>query len=115
MRRKSAKKPDTGAECPCLRPENRLNRQHVECLVSVLAATDVLNTILSGCYIKGKLRTRKWQAQDGTDKYMAEVVADEMQSIGGSKSSRVEPEMVKTPSRNPYSAFDQNDDEGMLF
>jgi len=30
-------------------------------------------------YIEGALRTRKWQAQDGTDRYTTEIVASEMQ------------------------------------
>lgn len=69
----------------------------------------------SQVYIEGKLRTRKWQAQDGTDKYMTEVVADEMQFMGRSNSARAEPETVKPPSRNPYPTFDPNDDEDIPF
>ncbi|WP_321874516.1 single-stranded DNA-binding protein [Burkholderia ubonensis] len=34
-------------------------------------------------YIEGKLRTRKWQGQDGQDRYSTEIVADEMQMLGG--------------------------------
>jgi single-strand DNA-binding protein len=30
----------------------------------------------SKVYVEGKLRTRKWQAQDGTDRYSTEVVVD---------------------------------------
>jgi single-strand DNA-binding protein len=37
----------------------------------------------SSVYIEGRLRTRKWQAQDGTDRYSTEVVADRMQMLGG--------------------------------
>lgn len=32
-------------------------------------------------YIEGALRTRKWQAQDGTDRYTTEIVASEMQML----------------------------------
>lgn len=32
----------------------------------------------SRVYIEGSLRTRKWQAQDGSDRYTTEVVANEM-------------------------------------
>ncbi|WP_111658231.1 single-stranded DNA-binding protein [Isoalcanivorax indicus] len=38
-------------------------------------------------YIEGSLRTRKWQGQDGQDRYTTEVVASEMQMLdsrGGS-------------------------------
>jgi len=37
----------------------------------------------SQVYIEGKLQTRKWQAQDGTDRYSTEIVANEMQMLGG--------------------------------
>ncbi|MFP4131686.1 MAG: single-stranded DNA-binding protein [Thiohalospira sp.] len=35
----------------------------------------------SKVYIEGKLQTRKWQAQDGSDRYSTEVVANEMQML----------------------------------
>ncbi|HBE92648.1 MAG TPA: single-stranded DNA-binding protein [Gammaproteobacteria bacterium] len=37
----------------------------------------------SQVYVEGKLQTRKWQGQDGQDRYTTEVVANEMQMLGG--------------------------------
>lgn len=37
----------------------------------------------SQVYLEGSLRTRKWQAQDGTDRYSTEIVCDQMQMLGG--------------------------------
>ena len=37
----------------------------------------------SQVYIEGKLRTRKWQDRDGNDRWTTEVIADEMQMLGG--------------------------------
>ena len=37
----------------------------------------------SQVYIEGKIQTRKWQDQSGNDRYSTEVVANEMQLIGG--------------------------------
>ena len=37
----------------------------------------------SQVYIEGALRTRKWQDQGGEDKYTTEIVASEMQMLGG--------------------------------
>ena len=37
----------------------------------------------SQVYIEGKLQTRKWQDQQGQDKYTTEIVASEMQMLGG--------------------------------
>ena len=34
-------------------------------------------------YVEGSLRTRKWQDQGGQDRYSTEVVANEMQMLGG--------------------------------
>jgi single-strand DNA-binding protein len=37
----------------------------------------------SAVYIEGRLRTRKYQGQDGQDRYSTEIVADQMQMLGG--------------------------------
>ena len=37
----------------------------------------------SQVYIEGKLRTRKWQDKNGQDRYTTEIIADEMQMLGG--------------------------------
>ncbi len=37
----------------------------------------------SQVYIEGSLRTRKWQDRDGNDRYTTEVIANEMQMLGG--------------------------------
>jgi single-strand DNA-binding protein len=34
-------------------------------------------------YVEGRLQTRKWQGQDGQDRYTTEIVANEMQMLGG--------------------------------
>ena len=37
----------------------------------------------SQVYIEGKLQTRKWQDQNGQDRWSTEVVANDMQMLGG--------------------------------
>jgi single-strand DNA-binding protein len=37
----------------------------------------------SQVYIEGSLRTRKWQDKEGKDRYSTEIIADEMQMLGG--------------------------------
>ena len=39
----------------------------------------------SQVYIEGELRTRKWQDKEGHDRYSTEIVANEMQMLGGRK------------------------------
>ena len=34
-------------------------------------------------YVEGRLQTRKWQDQSGQDRYTTEIVANEMQMLGG--------------------------------
>jgi single-strand DNA-binding protein len=37
----------------------------------------------SQVYVEGRLRTRKWQDKSGNDRYTTEVIASEMQMLGG--------------------------------
>ncbi len=37
-------------------------------------------------YIEGRLQTRKWQDKNGQDRYTTEIVANEMQMLGGNPS-----------------------------
>ena len=37
----------------------------------------------SQVYIEGKLQTRKWQDNSGNDRYTTEIVANDMQMLGG--------------------------------
>ncbi|MGR9090904.1 MAG: single-stranded DNA-binding protein, partial [Gammaproteobacteria bacterium] len=37
----------------------------------------------SQVYIEGRLQTRKWQDRDGNDRYTTEIVANDMQMLGG--------------------------------
>ena len=41
----------------------------------------------SQVYVEGKLQTRKWQDQGGADRYTTEIVANEMQMLGGRGSA----------------------------
>jgi single-strand DNA-binding protein len=34
-------------------------------------------------YVEGRLQTRKWQTKEGQDRYTTEIVADQMQMLGG--------------------------------
>lgn len=39
----------------------------------------------SQVYLEGRLQTRKWQDQDGSDRYTTEIVANDMQMLGGQR------------------------------
>ncbi|MDX3986128.1 MAG: single-stranded DNA-binding protein [Achromobacter sp.] len=52
-------------------------------------------------YIEGRLKTRKWQDKDtGADRYSTEVVADQMQMLGG-KGDEVDREPAQRQQRAP--------------
>ena len=61
----------------------------------------------SKVYIEGSLRTRKWQGQDGQDRYTTEIVANEMQMLdsrGSGGSTGFEPERAAQPAAAPAAA-----------
>lgn len=39
----------------------------------------------SQVYIEGSIRTRKWQDKEGHDRYTTEIIADQMQMLGGKR------------------------------
>ena len=39
-------------------------------------------------YIEGKLQTRKWSDKNGQDHYTTEIIADQMQMLGGKEGER---------------------------
>lgn len=45
----------------------------------------------SPLYIEGKLRTRSWDAQDGSKRYVTEVLAERIELIGSKKESEEKP------------------------
>ena len=77
-------------------------------------------------YVEGSLRTRKWQAQDGTDRYTTEIMGNEMQMLDGKQDGQTVREAVqpvqnaapahppvRQPARQPVQqpVFDDFDDD----
>ena len=62
----------------------------------------------SQVYIEGKLQTRKWQDQNGQDLYTTEIVASDMQMLGGSGGSNTT--SPKPPTKPvPDGSFEDDD------
>ena len=55
----------------------------------------------SKVYVEGSLRTRKWQGQDGQDRYTTEIVASEMQMLDSRQSGG---EQKPRPQQAPQQA-----------
>ena len=82
-------------------------------------------------YVEGRLKTRKWQDKDGRDNYTTEIIAEQMQllggrdgmpegdaggSMGGARSAAAESAPAKpaasAPAKSsPPSSFDDMDDD----
>jgi single-strand DNA-binding protein len=69
----------------------------------------------SQVYIEGRIQTRKWQDQSGQDRYTTEIVANEMQMLGGrgeNSPSRKPTESADSGGQNENSpGFDDLDDD----
>lgn len=87
----------------------------------------------SQVYVEGRLQTRKWQGQDGQDRYTTEIVVDmngQMQLLGsrggdegGARAPRPAPQQAPqsapqqapqqrpTPQQQPAADFDSFDDD----
>ena len=57
----------------------------------------------SSVFIEGRLRTRKWQGQDGQDRYTTEVEATEMQMLGSRASQSLQGDVEQRRSFTPGS------------
>jgi len=55
----------------------------------------------SKVYIEGSLRTRKWQGQDGQDRYITEIVANEMQMLDSRGGSAAYDAPAQAPAQRP--------------
>lgn len=74
----------------------------------------------SQVYIEGKLQTRKWQAQDGTDRYTTEIIANTMQMLGGKGDNQQGQNNFATqnppnPSNNGNSGSNMSNNQGQQF
>ena len=81
----------------------------------------------SKVYIEGSLRSRKYQAEDGQDRYVTEIRAEQMQMLDGTDngqsdavdnnsyptqptSTPAHAPAAKTPTRDPIPDFEDEDD-----
>lgn len=71
-------------------------------------------------YVEGRLRTRKWTSQDGKDNYTTEIIAEQMQMLGGNEGGqdrqsggqqqRQAPQQRQQPQQQAGSLADMEDD-----
>ncbi len=64
----------------------------------------------SQVYIEGKLRTRKWTDKDGAEKYTTEIIADQLQMLGGRIGEASSATPTPPAPRQPKPADELADD-----
>ncbi len=67
----------------------------------------------SQIYVEGRIRTNKWQDKDGQDRYTTEIVANDMQMLGGRGTGsfdRDAPVEQRQPAAGPASEPELDDD-----
>lgn len=78
----------------------------------------------SQIYIEGRLQTRKWQGQDGQDRYTTEIVVNDMQMLGGrggtanfdeSPAPPAEPSAAPAPGANAATSAEEDFDDDIPF
>ena len=64
----------------------------------------------SKVFVSGKQQTRKWQAQDGTERYSTEIVASEMQMLDSRGSDKPQQDKHNEAKSNGYQPQDNMPD-----
>jgi single-strand DNA-binding protein len=62
-------------------------------------------------YIEGRLKTRKWQDKEGVDKYTTEVIAEQMQLLGGRDEEQAPRSEPAPKTSKPKTDFDDMADD----
>lgn len=71
----------------------------------------------SQVYIEGSLRTRKWQDKEGKDRYTTEIVARELQMLGGKPEGASSNSSARSaaPATAPAAAAKNFEDDDIPF
>ncbi len=75
----------------------------------------------SQVYVEGRLQTRKWQDQSGADRYTTEIVANDMQMLGGrgggsgASAPPAEQEFGSSASNKPVASTAEEFDDDIPF
>lgn len=62
----------------------------------------------SQIYVEGRLQTRKWQGDNGEDRYSTEIIAEEMQMLKGGKTDNQSDYEPANANQQPANSFSAN-------
>lgn len=57
-------------------------------------------------YLEGRIQTRKWQTEDGQDRYTTEIVANEMRFLGGGRGGDGQHQQPAQQGQQPGNAYE---------
>lgn len=63
----------------------------------------------SSIYVEGRIQTRKWQDKEGQDRYVVEIIANEMQMLGSRSSDKDVPQSVQNVQANKGASKNEAD------
>lgn len=66
-------------------------------------------------YVEGRLQTRKWQGQDGQDRYSTEIIVENLQLLGSRPDTAPAPAASKPASNNTPQGPAWEDDGDVPF
>ncbi|MGJ3499900.1 Helix-destabilizing protein (plasmid) [Piscirickettsia salmonis] len=69
----------------------------------------------SQVYIEGKLKTNKWQDQSGQDRYTTEIIADNMQFLGGKNPVQTSQAKSHSQTQQPVTNQYRQQSQGMPY
>ena len=62
--------------------------------------------------VEGSIQTRSYDAQDGSKRYVTEIIADSVEAVGGREESA---QGMQKPAQNHQSEFTEVDDDELPF
>ena len=65
----------------------------------------------STLYVEGKLQTRKWQDQQGNDRWTTEIIGDQFQFMGGKNNNNDNTNQNNTQNQNGYQQQNNNQNQ----
>lgn len=90
----------------------------VRCVAFDKLAELIANKLSKGCqiYVSGKMKTRKWQDQDGNDRYSTEITVSDFQLLKGKSEDQPRPTGQDFASGNaPPPDMDSFDEDSIPF
>lgn len=66
-------------------------------------------------YVEGKLRTRSWEDQSGTKRYVTEIIVDQLQSLDRKSGEQSSAPQAQKPQTTPIVTEDDMPDDDLPF